>query len=578
MALLFFYQISIAIFFIMVFWGWGKLLLKKNVVPFHSQVGQFFIECIVGMSFSIIFIFLVGIAHMINIYTLSLLIIGLYGCRYIRITYKSLLKILLIFVTCVPFIYLTFYPPMKWDDISYHLPIADSILKNGSLSLLEDIRYPTFPVFGEMLFVIGLFFNNITAQLMSWLALFFISIGCYTIVEKKFSPIAGALVVLLLLLNPAITTNAAVSYIDMILSLFVLASIYASINYYETKNNSWLYILGFILGVCSGIKYTALLFPILIGIIMMFQKQWKSLLKLTIIVSSISLSWILRNIFYTSNPVWPFLSNIFGYSNIWSEQDYFLQFNEFSISGTDKSILGFFKIPWYLSNQHTTESISIILWIGLLLAILFVKKEKIDLYLFYFFGVFTAFWFFSINLARYYFPIVPILCILSSIGYFYVYLQMQDKKLKIFLYGISMIYLLVSAYQTIDLYKFLKGTPPITEASTRQYLTERIPTYKATEFASQLEGKTYGLLNENLYFYGKGKVIGDWFGRARYWLILDNINNPVLIFDNLKKLDVNYLLINKTRLSNEQKTLLQLDGKFIKIYDDNNAVIYQLSN
>jgi len=99
----------------------------------------------------------------------------------------------------LPSIILTLYPPFYWDDISYHLPLAGEIFENHRLIFNRFIRYPVFPINGDLLFIPGLCFGPVACQVIPWLSLFTLYAGCFGEIKKRFShfnSLAGATLLL----------------------------------------------------------------------------------------------------------------------------------------------------------------------------------------------------------------------------------------------------------------------------------------------------------------------------------------------------------------------------------------------
>jgi len=575
LMLLFLKQSAIAILLILIFWGWGRIFLKRLSIQFHSTSEEFFFSSATGLAVVIFFVVLLSVVGIMYDLVILFFSIGLVGLRGLSIKDKFFKWLPLLFLLSLPLIFITLYPPIHWDDISYHLPIAQSILNNHSLQVNEYIRYPVFPINGEMLFVIGLVNNPITAQLISWICLFILSIGVFSQVEKYYSGGWGVLGFSILMSNQILIFLGTICYIDIILSLFLLSGLIALSNYFGDQIKYWAFLSAFFIGIAIGVKYTALIFCLIIGLILIIKREWRVFPVYSMIVFIIGIPWYLRNYFYTGNPVWPFMSSIFGLGDIWNIDDYQGQFADFNNNGFSKTFLSLIKLPFYLS-QSSEGGVNLIIWFGLLLALFFLPKKFKEWSLIIVLLGYTLVWFASINLIRYYAPVVPLLSILSTLGYIYLIEQIYDKKLKIFLlYGLVVVSLYYPYFEVFLKYNN-NGLPPMNIVETNSFLASRLPTYNASIISANLQGMTYGLLNENMYFYGKGKIIGDWFGKARYSKVLSLINEPILLYNYLKyDLRVDNFLINKDRIDSSTD-IKNLGQKFIKIYDDDHAVVYKL--
>jgi hypothetical protein len=581
---LFIKQIFISILFILIFFGWGRLLFKRLKPHFYSFSNEFFFSTVFGMAVCIIFISILSVIGLAYIPFILLLLLGLLGLKDLK--HKKVSWLILLFLLLLPAFLLTLYPPTLWDDIEYHLPIAQSILKYNQLKFDIYLRFPVFPINGEMLFTMGLLAGPITAQLMSWISLFVLSVGCFSELERNHSRFESFLSSSLLLSNTILILYGTISYIDVILGVFITSSIIALFNFFQKKYKFWLYTSALSLGIAIGIKYSALIFCLGLGIIFILRRQRLSLLaKYIVIVMIFGSFWYIRNIYYTGNPVWPFAGSLFGYSNIWSLSDYEGFFDSFFRESNilNKTFINFLNFPFFLSDY----GLNLILWPGLLLSLVLLYKNLHIQNLFIIFIIYTIFWFSTANLARYYIPIIPIVSILSAIGYNHFFKHIKYKKIRFVLLTILILMSLYYNYNYVFNEIKNNGLPPANFEETENYLSEKLPAYKATKIASELEGNTYSLFNENLYFYGKGKVIGDWIGRACYLKILGSYyeTDPDLLYSNLKELNVSYFLVNKNGIKEQilnydiaMENIAKIGSNyhFFKIYEDANAILYKL--
>ncbi|MFJ8102258.1 ArnT family glycosyltransferase [Lysinibacillus sp. NPDC096212] len=573
-----------SILMFLLFWSLGKIIIRDkfidNKFTFHLDI---FISTIMGMSIVIFYITILSILGIAYKPLILIILLGFYGLRYFKYNVKLYLNIALLFLIFLPILSLTLYSPTHWDDISYHLPITQSLLDLGNLSGNEFIRYPYFPLNAEMLFTFGMVFNVKVAQLISSICLFTLCLGIYGFIQKKTnSKIYSVLGFIAVISSQLLVFLSSVSYVDIILATFITAAIILILEYFENKINYFMYISGIFLGVAAGIKYTALITCVIAGFIFIlaiyvYKVKIKDLFKFIGIVSLVGIPWYIRTFIYTGNPVWPFMSSIFGIGDIWNEDDYIGQFQDFEVNGMEKNGFNLLRIPIYLSSISTEAiALNMILWFGFLIFIVYMKKNKEHFFLLLFITLYTSSWFYSVNLPRYYALIIPTLTLTCVLGFIYFLEQFKDKKIKNTILILLIVSLLISPVKYIENKIEVDGMPPLTLEEDNRYLSNKLPTYNGTIFSENLDGKTYALLNENMYYYANGKSIGDWFGAARYSDILGVLDNEEKIYAHLNQLEVSYLLINKLRLAENQLRLLDYNTYFSKIYEDDSVVIFEL--
>ncbi|GLC87885.1 ArnT family glycosyltransferase [Lysinibacillus piscis] len=576
----FFYAILMFLLFLSI----GKIIIReKLVVNNFSLYFDVFISVLTGMTIVIFYMTFLSIFGIVYKPLVYLLFFGFFGIKYFKYSKKIYFNVILLFIMFIPILSLTLYPPTHWDDISYHLPIAQSLLKIGNLSGNEFLRYPYFPFNAEMLFTFGMIFGVKTSQIISSISLFTLCIGIYGYIHKRTASIILSIFSFIVMISSQILIFlSSVSYVDILLATFVTAAIILVVEYFETGNMYILYLSATFFGIAAGVKYTALIICVIAGIlfilaIFLYKIEYKNLFKFIATVSVICIPWYIRTLIYTGNPVWPFMSSVFGTGDIWNEDDYTGQFGDFTANGVEKNFINFLKIPKMLSiDNYEVIALNVIVWIGFLLFIV-MKKKKSQIFLLLFIILYTITWFLSINLPRYYAPILPVLLLVCSIGFIHLINQIQERRMKNVILVLLIIGLSITPIKYINTKVQNEGFPPLTTIKETEYLRGKLATYDGTIYSQKLNGKTYGLLNENMYYYANGKSIGDWFGIARYSTTLGLLYDEQKIHEHLKSLNVNYFLINKGRLTEEQNSLLDYNIYFAKVYEDSSTIIFRLN-
>ncbi|MBK9615390.1 MAG: hypothetical protein IPO35_07645 [Uliginosibacterium sp.] len=52
------------------------------------------------------------------------------------------------------------YPPLAWDEVSYHLPYAKAWAENGGLIVVPSLRFPLFPLNFNLLYTLGFLYKS----------------------------------------------------------------------------------------------------------------------------------------------------------------------------------------------------------------------------------------------------------------------------------------------------------------------------------------------------------------------------------------------------------------------------------
>jgi hypothetical protein len=577
-------HLAFAIAATLAFCGWGRLFLRRAGLRFNSGLDGIFFSGSLGMAFIVGVATCMAALHLFYRPLLACFLFGVWGARHLfRVRVKSVPALLIACLLVFPLLW-TLAPPGLWDDTMYHLPIARSLLANHTMHILDGIRYPYFPFNGEILFALGLSLDEASAQAMSWICLLFLCCGVCGSFSRERSAAVIVLALFFLLSSQLLLHLGSVCYVDIVVALFVTAAILAMARYFSEGGNAWPVLSAVFIGTAVGAKYSAAI--VLAGILLFLglKRDWKAALRYSLIAGVVGMPWYARNLFYTGTPVWPFLPQLAGGLKHWTAADFRGFIQNLRDEEIGRSLKHFIALPFYLADGKAIfgamgrgvllpwnfirgmAAVNPFLWPGVFASAAFgFRHRRESRFFFTVIAVFTAAWFLSANLSRYFLPIVPLLCIVAAEGYGdWMSRQslIRPKVVFALLISLSAGYYL---YHEFRQWK-LAGLPPKP--------IERVqPLYPAVAFAASLEGTTYGFHCENMNYYGHGKIIGDWFGPARYQAVYDSLGDPGRLRALLRDLGVRRLLLSKKKVRPEG---IVLDEHFIRIYEDDAAVIYSI--
>lgn len=577
-------QLLVAVLLILIFWGWGKIFLSAAKIKMTSFYEEFFFASTLGMTFIIIFISFLSILGIVYKPLFLVLLLGLLGLRKVRFKADEINFLCFIFLLLFPVFILTLYPPHSYsDDMSYHLPIAKSLLEHHKLILNPTLRYPFFPMNGGIFLSFGCAINFLSAQLLPFICLFLLSIGCFNEINKRYNLMAGFLCITLILSNKIALVVSYTCFIDMILALFITATIIAVINFLKTNQNHWLYFSSVFMGIAIGIKYPALIIFVTILAILLVLRKYKAAINFIIPIFLIGSYWYFRNIYYTGNPVWPFFPQIFGYGG-WEKVDYVNNLYWLNYDEIHRTFFNFIKLPVLLTDFYEGRGVNLITITGYLIGIFLSFKNRKYIYEVFISFIFIVTWFLSYNLSRYLFPIIPIVAIISTFGYLTLLEKISVKKIKTALILILIFanILLYGVYNSRTL--TMRGEIPISTAQKNTFLSNKLPLYYTAVASTKLKGAIYGLYMERMFIYCNENVVGNYLGENRYVDVVPLLSKPEKLYDYLKKINVQYLIVNKDELSLNLKDYGKTEKKllhsklFKTIFEDHYGVIYHLED
>lgn len=230
---------------------------------------------------------------------------------------------ILVLATYVWILIAAYYlPPRGIDDLVYHLPTIFDYIQSHEIRLLSvELRHHfAFPQNAELLFMWPTIFagNQRMADSVNIPFVFFSILTVYSLLRHFEITRKDALFAsMLYALCPVVIFQAGVNYIDIIVSLFFLLSLYFSLLFHSSRKITYLFATGISIGLMLGMKYTALLLvlPLLVLIVPgLFIVKKRAAIGYVALIVVLSSWWYLRNLVVLKDPFYPynFLGPLFG--------------------------------------------------------------------------------------------------------------------------------------------------------------------------------------------------------------------------------------------------------------------------
>ncbi len=400
-----------------------KLWQHPEGINNNSYLHCFFaMSC--GLMLNITILFILGIMEWF--YQTTILWTGLASCLLAvfallrTLSYRNFIAIFQIrlqtFFELLTFILLFLFLMLKavkvpgdWDDTSFHLPLARFYIENHGIVLNQYLRFPLFPQNIDLLLALGLMLGHeVMAQGLATLPLFISCIGLMgATVWILNSTFAGYLAIAMLLMLRPSRNIIGYAYIDHGLALFCWGAILALAmwNQSDRQSRKWIVMAGLLAGGAAGSKYFGAVLATLLGLyLLVVCKAWRAALTYAITGTLFGISWYLRSLLISGDPIHPAGGAFFGHF-LWDAQDLIGQTQEQATFGVGTNL--FYVIPAMI-KAHVSP------WICALFACCFLKKETSSLrFLYVIFLSYFLFWFYVTQVPRYLAPLFAVGCFLT---------------------------------------------------------------------------------------------------------------------------------------------------------------------
>ena len=494
-----------------------------------------------------------------------------------------------LFVACL----LALYPSTGFDATLYHLPQARSFIENHEISFSPELRYPVFPHLHDVLFSGVLLFGGDSAPaLVQTLSTLLVALGLYAWGLEFFSRRVGLWAAAVWLGNPLVVSFGSKAYVDVGLAAFTTMAGLAFAQWLRHRAPGWLALSGAFCGFAAATKYHGLFFVAtlsLAGVVACVrQRRFKLAVVLPAAALLVALPWYARIYYHTGNPVFPFYSSIFGYSE-WSmdlarmpyaegvdivaedPDDALLSMPSVMLEKVTRifstNIEALLTVPWDIAFRPERlagppiPASPIYLFASPLLLLAFVRSVKVRLLL-ALVGLYVLGWFVTVRDPRYLLCVLGFLSLATAAAIGAVAGRPSDahRRLRCAITAVVGALLLLPGARFAGIWLDARGPLPTTEATQAAYLKTTLPpAYLAIAYLNQNYGdryRAYAINSAQLTYFAKGDLLGDWFGPYRYsrlsrWLEIErlaSIDSPGTVnarglYDELQAMGADFLIV-----------------------------------
>lgn len=507
--------------------------------PEANEYLQWFFALALGFLINILGLFSLGMLGWLNLWAWMLMAIAmLLMALWLLVPNRQSLPefnwsvfflVNVLLAMCIAF---AWHPPLGSDDTAFHLPLARFYVEQQGIVLQEYLRFPLFPQHINMLMVLGLLLgDSLLAQVFATLPWFVIALGLMGVsrwlMESIWPGLFGALVMTKWV--GVFSHGFGYAFVDAGLAMFCWAAILGGILWLQTLDkksssaplflgaNGWILIAGLCAGGAVGSKlHGAVLATILALMLIAFSRQFKAVILFGMATLAAGLCWYIRSFVISGDPVHPLGGPLFGYF-LWNESDLQNQIKEQATHGVAANLLNLWPALLKARVELWVLAFAGLFWKGLPKTLRYLQLVFISYFLF---------WFFVSQVDRYLAPIA-VLGSFLSIYTLYVWLRALWFRLNLGRFMNETVKQCAQALCAVSLLIIcvILGQKSVQTSSGWQTRLHQIHGYALVEQANQMQTEygnrlmALGLGTANYFF--AGTYIGDWFGPARYWQMME---------------------------------------------------------
>lgn len=207
----------------------------------------------------------------------------------------------------------SFAPPIKYDALIYHLALPKTYLEQQGIHDLPWLVMSGMPQTTEMMYLDVMAVAGETGPLiLNWFFGILTLIGLFGFIREKVNSKSALVGVVSLLSGYTVTSALSWGYVDWAGCLFGLGMVVCIVQSNKVYSNSLVFLSGIFAGLAFSTKYPAgVIF--LCGFVALCLIIWKnksnflqSIWRFIFGASLIALPWLIKNLVFTGNPVYPF--------------------------------------------------------------------------------------------------------------------------------------------------------------------------------------------------------------------------------------------------------------------------------
>lgn len=207
-----------------------------------------------------------------------------------------------------------FTPPTAYDALNYHLVGPARYLAAGRIAAHADNFFLGFSQGAEVLYgvAMGLFGRDTAAAPVHYVLGLLGLLAVGGLARRRAGEAAGWLAVVLLLSAFSLWLLFGWPYVDLALLAYGAAPLVAAGAWRESRRTAWLIVLGLLVGLALGVKYTAAGLGLAAVVYAAWQEPRRIVRNGMILALAAGLAyapWAIKGVLLYHNPIYPFIFN-----------------------------------------------------------------------------------------------------------------------------------------------------------------------------------------------------------------------------------------------------------------------------
>jgi hypothetical protein len=242
-------------------------------------------------------------------------------------SYSNTLCKILFALFLISIILLSSVPPTSRDALTHHLAIPKLFINHGGIYEIPEMSWSYYPMLLNFLYAIPLYLgNDIVPKYIHFSFGLLTAFLIFLYLKKRTNEVWGLLGAIFFLSIPVIIKLSITVYVDLGLLFFTTASLLLLLSWLDSEfNYRPLILAGIFCGLALSTKYNAIIIFILLSLFVPFlslrSHKWickgsaKPVYYTIIFVAAALLifaPWMLKNYFWTNNPVYPLFNGFFS--------------------------------------------------------------------------------------------------------------------------------------------------------------------------------------------------------------------------------------------------------------------------